>query len=62
MKNWRTTVGGVLAAVGTVVVLCPIPHAQLIGAALAGLGQVFLGLTAQDSANGKKSPAKGMQP
>lgn len=58
MKNWKTTLSGVLAAVG--LVLTHIPETSAIGNVLTALGTLFVGLTAKDSnVTGGTTPQNG---
>lgn len=53
--NWRTTLAGVLAAIGTVLstsALLPGPWGAIAGA-IGALGTALLGLFAQDKKNGQ---------
>jgi hypothetical protein len=47
-SHWRTTLGGVLSAVGPILTLCPIPYASLIGGGLSALGGALVGINAAD--------------
>lgn len=51
MKNkshWRTTVGGLLSAVGKILTICPFPYAPLVGAGIGAIGSALLGIQAAD--------------
>lgn len=51
MKNWKTTVGGILGAAGaalTGLAILPPPF-TFIGPLLTALGLLFVGLTAKDA-------------
>ena len=49
MKNWITTVGGILAAVGTIASQAPIPAPyKFIPALIAALGTAMIGGGAKD--------------
>jgi len=49
MKNWKTTLGGLVAAIGPIVAPVLPPQWSWIGAALTALGTGFLGYSAKDS-------------
>ena len=49
MKSWRTTLGGVLAAIGMGVSELPFEWAAGVGKALSAIGLALLGLTARDN-------------
>jgi hypothetical protein len=51
MKSWRTTLGGVVAAIGSVLtVAVGVPHwVHLAGATLNAIGIALLGATARDN-------------
>jgi len=52
MENWKTTIGGILLAIGTAGISVPIPEKyKWIPGALAALGGALLGLTAKDFNN-----------
>lgn len=48
MKNWKTTVGGIVAAAGAAMQASEDGTVKLIGAILAAVGLVLLGATAKD--------------
>tara|TARA_R110000868_G_scaffold16014_1_gene72397 strand:- start:608 stop:766 length:159 start_codon:yes stop_codon:yes gene_type:complete len=50
MKNWKTTIGGLLAAVGSYLVNSQTGVLNLIGQVAQAVGLFFLGLSATDSA------------
>lgn len=49
MKNWKTTVGGMLATVGMSLQLSNDPTMHTIGVVVAGLGTLLLGASAKDN-------------
>ena len=50
MKSWKTTIGGCLVAVGTVVVQISSPAwVPVVGTALVAIGSVFMGTSARDN-------------
>jgi phage antirepressor YoqD-like protein len=48
MKNWKTTIGGLLAALGQAGLAVPDPKVQGVSQVLAIAGTVLLGLAAKD--------------
>ena len=50
MKNWRTTAGGILAALGLFLISQDNPVMHLIGQILAPLGAFITGAVATDGA------------
>ena len=48
MKNWKTTVGGALAALGTLLSGSDNPTHKTIGQIVGGVGLLILGLGAKD--------------
>lgn len=50
MKNWKTTAGGVIAALGLFLIGQSNPIAHLVGQLLAPLGAFLTGLAATDGA------------
>lgn len=61
MKSWRTTLGGVVAAIGSVLtVAVGVPHwVNVAGSALSAIGVALLGVTARD--NGVTSKQAGLE-
>lgn len=53
MKNWKTTVGGILAAIGAFLVNSQTGWLNLVGQFCQAAGLFFLGFSAQDQANNK---------
>lgn len=53
MKNWKTTLGGILAAVGSYLVNSETGVTQLAGQILQAVGLFFLGAAAQDGSTKK---------
>lgn len=53
MKNWKTTVGGLFAAIGLFLVAQPNPTMHLIGVILAPLAAALTGLVASDATSAK---------
>ena len=49
MKNWKTTLGGIVTAVGLFLVTMPNPTLHLIGQVLAPIGAALVGIAATDS-------------
>lgn len=49
MKNWKTTVGGALAALGVYFVNSQTGVLNLVGQILQAVGVFFVGLSAQDA-------------
>ena len=51
-SSWRTTLGGVLSAIGTVMsgvcTVVPFPPGLAVGVGLAAVGQALTGLSARD--------------
>jgi hypothetical protein len=56
--SWKTTVGGILAAIGTA--MQAIESLRLWGAAIGAIGVAILGMAARD--NGVSSEAAGVKP
>lgn len=52
LANWKTTIGGILAAVGSYLVNSQTGVLNLVGQIAQAVGLFFLGLSAQD---GKKA-------
>ena len=48
MKNYKTTLGGILAATGTAMQISNAATLKLIGAIIGGLGLILLGTAAKD--------------
>jgi hypothetical protein len=49
MKSWKTTVGGILLAIGTPLSASGEGIYQTIGVLMAAVGAVMLGITARDN-------------
>ena len=49
MKNWKTTVGGILAAIGSYLVNSQTGWLQVLGQVCQAIGLFFLGASAQDA-------------
>jgi drug/metabolite transporter (DMT)-like permease len=49
MKNWKTTLGGLVAAVGTYLVNSQTGVLQILGQVLAVVGTLLLGHSAADA-------------
>lgn len=51
--DWRTTIGGIVSGLGSVLVAAGVfyPPLQVAGGIISGLGKVLLGTTAADKAN-----------
>lgn len=48
MKNWRTTLGGILAATGTAMQASEDHNIKLIGYVVGGIGLILLGGASKD--------------
>lgn len=55
MKSWQTTVGGILAAVGSYMVNSQTGVLNLVGQIVQAVGLFFLGFAAQDSSSKKEA-------
>ena len=53
MKNWKTTLGGLLAAAGSYLVNSQTGVLNLVGQIVQAVGLFFLGFAAQDSSSKK---------
>jgi hypothetical protein len=53
MKNWKTTLGGLLAAVGSYLINSQTGTLNLIGQIAQVVGMFFLGYSATDAASAK---------
>ncbi len=49
MKNWKTTLGGILAAAGQYLINSESGWLSIVGQVLSGVGLLLLGAAAQDS-------------
>lgn len=49
MKSWKTTLAGVIGAIGAFLVTQPDHTVQVIGQALSAIGTFLLGLFARDN-------------
>ena len=47
-KNWKTSLGGILAAAGTAMQASENSTVKLIGALIGGIGLILLGFVAKD--------------
>ena len=54
MKNWKTTIGGILAAVGSYLVNTQVGVLNVVGQIAQVIGIFLVGLTAQDAPSAKK--------
>lgn len=54
MKNWKTTVGGILAAVGSYLVNTQIGVLNVVGQIMQVVGIFLVGAAAQDAPAAKK--------
>jgi hypothetical protein len=54
MKNWKTTMGGILAAVGSYLVNSQTGWANVIGQVMQVIGIFLVGLVAADASSSKK--------
>lgn len=48
MKNWKTTLGGILAATGTAMQASDDPTVKIIGYVIGGVGLILLGGASKD--------------
>jgi len=48
-KSWKTTVGGILGAIGSVMVMLPWPIVVKIGGVLNTIAIAMIGVTARDN-------------
>ena len=49
IANWKTTIGGILAALGAALILVPLPEEyKWVPAFLTALGGALVGITAKD--------------
>jgi hypothetical protein len=55
MKNWKTTIGGLLAAVGSYLVNTQIGVLNVVGQIMQVVGIFLVGATAQDAPSAKKT-------
>jgi hypothetical protein len=55
MKNWKTTLGGLLAAAGSYLVNSQTGWLQIVGQVAQAVGLFLLGAVAQDSTTETKS-------
>jgi len=53
MKNWKTTVGGILAAVGSYLVNSQEDVLNVVGQIMQVIGVFLIGATAQDAPSSK---------
>lgn len=49
MKNWKTSLGGLFASIGAVMILMPEPQIHLWGQALTALGAALVGFAGRDA-------------
>ncbi len=54
MKNWKTTVGGILAAIGSYLVNSQLGVLNVVGQIMQVIGVFLIGATAQDAPSTKK--------
>lgn len=54
MKNWKTTVGGILAAIGSYLVNSQVGVLNVVGQIMQVVGIFLVGVTAQDAPVAKK--------
>jgi uncharacterized membrane protein len=54
MKNWKTTVGGILAAIGSYLVNSQVGVLNVVGQIMQVIGVFLIGATAQDAPSSKK--------
>lgn len=47
-RNWKTTLGGIITAVGLALTAAPNPPIHIAGLILAGIGALFTGTYAKD--------------
>ena len=48
MVSWKTSLGGIITAIGTILTQGDGPTMKLIGGVLAAIGALLLGLSAKD--------------
>lgn len=48
MKNWKTTVGGIMGAIGAVLITQDSANLKLIGSIMSAVGVFLLGASAKD--------------
>ena len=58
MKNWKTTVGGILAAVGSYLVNSQTGWINVVGQVMQVVGIFLVGAAAQDAPSAKKVEEK----
>lgn len=58
MKDWKTTLGGILNSLGLAATLWPDGRVAAIGTAVAAVGALIAGTAAQDSSVGKTAPER----
>ena len=49
MKNWKTTIGGILATIGAALILLDNIYAKFAGGILSAGGVLLIGIAAKDS-------------
>ena len=54
MKNWKTTVGGILAAIGSYLVNSQVGVLNVVGQIAQVVGILLVGAAAQDAPSAKK--------
>jgi urea transporter len=52
MKNWKTTLGGILAAIGSYLVSSETGVLHIVGQCLSFVGTILLGYAASDAQKG----------
>lgn len=60
MKSWKTTLGGIVTAIGAFLIASEDANAKLIGGVLAAVGALLTGFTARD--NSVTSEQAGAKP
>jgi hypothetical protein len=53
MKNWKTTLGGIMAAIGQYLTQAESGWLNIAGQVISGIGLLLLGAAAQDSSVSK---------
>jgi hypothetical protein len=48
MKNWKTTLSGIVASVGLALTNSPSPTTHIVGVILSSLGALLFGMSAKD--------------
>lgn len=62
MKDWKTTLGGILNSLGLAATLWPDARVAAIGTAVAAVGALMAGVSAQDAANAARAQVSKTNP